>query len=151
MGTNASAAVVIGIMIYFLGAGPFLLVQLPITLLATSAGVWMFYVQHQFEETYWDRNEDWKLHDAALYGSSHYDLPGILPWLTANIGVHHVHHLSSRIPYYRLPQILRDFPELTNVRRLTLMQSLACVKFRLWDENRRKLVSFAEARALPAD
>ncbi len=151
MGTNASIAVVAGIMIYFLGLGPFLLVQLPVTMIAASIGVWMFYVQHQFEETYWNRNEDWKLHDAALFGSSHYDLPGILPWLTANIGVHHVHHLSSRIPYYRLPQILRDFPELANVRRLTLWQSLACVKFRLWDEVQRKLVSFAEIRALPAD
>ena len=151
MGTNASIAAVAGIMIYFLGLGPFLLVQLPVTMIAASIGVWMFYVQHQFEETYWNRNEDWKLHDAALFGSSHYDLPGILPWLTANIGVHHVHHLSSRIPYYRLPQILRDFPELANVRRLTLWQSLACVKFRLWDEVQRKLVSFAEIRALPAD
>ncbi len=151
MGTNASVAVVVAIMIYFLGLGPFLMVQLPIILLAASAGVWLFYVQHQFEETTWDRKDDWIRHDAAFYGSSHYDLPGILPWITANIGVHHVHHLSSRIPYYRLPQILRDFPELAEVKRLTLWQSLACVKFRLWDENQRKLISFKEAHALTAD
>ena len=90
------------------------------------------------------------MHDAAIYSSSHYDLPGVLRWITANIGVHHVHHLSSRIPYYRLPQVLRDFPELAKINRLTIMQSLVCVKLRLWDENQRKLISFAEARALYA-
>jgi omega-6 fatty acid desaturase (delta-12 desaturase) len=111
----------------------------------------MFYVQHQFEDTYWARDGAWKSYDAALHGSSHYDLPGPLSWLTANIGVHHVHHLSSRIPYYRLPQVLRDFPELAKTGRLTLMQSFACAKLRLWDESQRKLISFAEARALPAE
>ena len=148
MGTNATLALVAGIMIYFLGAGPFLLVQLPITLLAASVGVWLFYVQHQFEDTYWVEDEAWNPHDAALHGSSHYDLPGPLSWITANIGVHHVHHLSSRIPYYRLPRVLRDFPALARIGRLTLMQSFACARLRLWDEGRQKLVSFAEARAL---
>ena len=151
MGTNATIALVAGIMIYFLGAGPFLVVQLPITLLAATIGVWMFYVQHQFEDTYWAEDKTWKLHDAALYGSSHYDLPAVLSWITANIGVHHVHHLNSRIPFYSLPQVLRDFPELVNVRRLTLMQSLVCLKLRLWDESQRKLVSFSETRALQAE
>ena len=150
MGTNATIALTAGIMIYFLGAGPFLLVQLPMTLLASSIGVWLFYVQHQFEDTFWDESSAWKSQDAALYGSSYYDLPGALRWLTANIGVHHVHHLSSRIPYYRLPQVLRDFPEFTKIGRLTLMQSFVCVKLRLWDEDKRKLVSFAEARVLQA-
>ena len=145
MGTSAAIALVVGVMIYFLGGGPFLLVQLPITLLASSIGVWLFYVQHQFEDTFWAEDHAWQFHDAALYGSSYYDLPGVLSWITANIGVHHVHHLSSRIPYYRLPQVLRDFPELTKVRRLTIMQSLACMRLRLWDEDQWKLVSFAEA------
>ena len=81
-------------------------------LLAASVGVWLFYVQHQFEHTIWANDGDWNLHDAALHGSSHYDLPAFLRWFTANIGVHHVHHLSSRIPYYRLPRVLRDHPEL---------------------------------------
>ena len=151
MGTNATIALVAGILIYFLGAGPFLVVQLPITLLAATIGVWMFYVQHQFEDTYWAEDHAWKLHDASLYGSSHYDLPGVLRWITANIGIHHVHHLSTRIPFYRLPQVLRDFPELTRIRRLTLMQSFVCLRLRLWDEGQRKLVSFAEARALQAE
>jgi len=148
MGTNITIALVVGIMIYFLGAAPFLLVQLPITLLAASVGIWLFYVQHQFEDTFWAEDLTWKSHEAALYGSSHYDLPGVLNWITANIGVHHVHHLSSRIPFYRLPQVLRDFPELTRIRRLTLMQSFVCVRLRLWDESQRKLVSFSEAREL---
>ena len=146
MGTNAGIALVAGLLIYAIGAGPFLLVHLPITLLAASMGVWLFYVQHQFEDTVWEESPDWTMHEAALYGSSHYDLPGVLRWFSANIGVHHVHHLYSRIPYYRLPQVLRDFPELAEVRRLTLMQSFACVKLRLWDEGQRKLVSFAKAR-----
>ncbi len=151
MGTNATIALVAGIMIYFLGVGPFLVVQLPITLLAATIGVWLFYVQHQFEDTVWAEDHAWTSHDAALFGSSHYDLPGVLSWLTAHIGVHHVHHLSSRIPFYRLPHVLRDFPELTRIRRLTLMQSFVCVKLRLWDEGQRKLVSFSEARRLQAE
>ena len=89
-------------------------------------------------------DEDWTLHGAALHGSSHYDLPGFLRWFTANIGMHHVHHLSSRIPYYRLPRVLRDHPELRDVGRLTLWQSLRCVRLVLWDERRRRLVSFAD-------
>ena len=149
MGTNLSIAVVAGGMIYAVGLVPFLLIQLPMTLLASAIGVWLFYVQHQFEHTYWDREKDWQLHEAALHGSSHYDLPGVLRWFTANIGVHHVHHLSSRIPFYRLQQVLRDFPELTEVRRLTLLESFACLKLRLWDESQRRLVSFKEADALP--
>jgi omega-6 fatty acid desaturase (delta-12 desaturase) len=83
-------------MMRLVGVGPFLLVHLPIMLLASSIGVWLFYVQHQFEETYWAEAPAWTLHEAALHGSSHYDLPGILRWFTANIGVHHVHHLCSR-------------------------------------------------------
>jgi acyl-lipid omega-6 desaturase (Delta-12 desaturase) len=149
MGTNITIALVIGIMIYLVGAGSFLLVQLPIILLSSSVGVWLFYVQHQFEDTFWEKDETWELHDAALYGSTHYDLPRGLSWITANIGVHHVHHLASRIPYYRLPQVLRDFPELANIKRLTLIQSLVCVRLGLWDEVQGKLVSFSQARALP--
>ena len=85
---------------------------------------------------------------AALYGSSHYDLPKVLRWFTANIGVHHAHHLCSRIPYYHLPRVLRDHPELGEVNRLTLLQSFGCVRLVLWDEDQRRLVSFRDARAL---
>ena len=148
MGTNVAIVAAATAVIYGIGVGPFLLVHLPIILLASSIGVWLFYVQHQFEDTFWAEDKAWDLPDAALYGSSHYDLPKVLSWFTANIGVHHVHHLCSRIPFYRLPQVLRDYPELARVRRMTLMQSFRCVKLRLWDENQHKLISFAQARKL---
>ena len=125
---------------------PFLLVHLPTVILAGAAGVWLFYVQHQFEETHWSKVPEWQFQHAALNGSSHYDLPAPLRWLTGNIGIHHVHHLSSRVPYYRLPEVLRDFPELKAVGRITLLESLACVKLVLWDEGRRRLISFREER-----
>jgi acyl-lipid omega-6 desaturase (Delta-12 desaturase) len=146
MATNAAIAIIIAAMMWAVGVKPFLLVHVPITLLAASIGVWLFYVQHQFEHTYWAGPPAWSQHEAALHGSSHYDLPGILRWFTANIGVHHVHHLSSRIPYYRLSRVLRDFPELKGVGRLTLSESLACVPLVLWDESRQRLISFRDLR-----
>lgn len=146
MATNLASASVVAALIWFIGIGPFLLVHLPIFLLASSIGVWLFYVQHQFEGTYWAHDGGWSQHEAALHGSSYYDLPGILRWFTANIGVHHVHHLSSRIPYYRLPRVLRDHPDLRGVSRLTLLQSLGCIRLVLWDEAERRLVSFRELR-----
>lgn len=148
MGTNVAIAILVAAIVWRIGVGPFLLVQLPITLLAAGAGVWLFYVQHQFEETFWERERDWTFHEAALYGSSHYDLPRILRWFTANIGVHHVHHLSSRIPYYRLPEVLRDRPELGEVGRLNLLQSIKTLRLVLWDEEARRLVSFRDSRLL---
>jgi acyl-lipid omega-6 desaturase (Delta-12 desaturase) len=147
MATNVAIAALSALLIWLIGLGPFLLVHLPMTLIGGSAGVWLFYVQHQFEHTYWHDDRNWDLHDAALHGSSHYDLPGILRWLTANIGVHHVHHLCSRIPFYRLPCALRDHPELTEVGRLTLVQSLSCVRLALWDESQHRLISFRECAA----
>ena len=112
MATNLAIAIIVAALMWLIGVGPFLLVHLPIMLLAAAMGVWLFYVQHQFEHTVWADNENWNLHEAALHGSSYYVLPGILRWFTANIGIHHVHHLCSRIPYYRLPRVLRDHPEL---------------------------------------
>lgn len=147
MATNAGIAGIVVLMMWLVGVKPFLLVHLPITLLASSIGVWLFYVQHQFEDTFWAEGPAWSVHEAALHGSSHYDLPPVLRWFTANIGVHHVHHLSSRIPYYRLPSVLRDHPELKTVGRLTLMQSFSCVPLVLWDENCRRLISFRELRS----
>ena len=144
MATNAAIAGVIGTVIWFVGVGAFLLVHLPIMLLAASVGVWLFYVQHQFEGTFWAEDGAWNVHAAALHGSSHYDLPAVLRWFSANIGVHHVHHLSSRIPYYRLPDVLREHPELVATGRLTLIESLRCVRLVLWDEGKRRLISFRE-------
>ena len=112
MGTNLMLVLLLGAVAYAGGAAPLLLVFVPTTVVAASIGVWLFYVQHQFEETSWDVEPDWQLQDAALHGSSHYVLPGVLRWFSANIGAHHVHHLQSRVPFYRLPEILRDHPRL---------------------------------------
>lgn len=150
MGTNAGIAVVIIAILYFFGWKSFLLIYMPMNIVAGAIGIWLFYVQHQFEETFWEPDENWQLHDAALYGSSHYDLPWGLRWLTANIGVHHVHHLYARIPFYRLSKVLREHPRLADIRRMTLLESFKCVKLQLWDENKRKLVSYAEARVSTA-
>ena len=146
MTTNLAILVLSAIVIAFVGLIPFLLIQLPATLLAATVGIWLFYVQHQFEETTWASSEDWDLNEAALHGSSHYVLPGVLRWFTANIGVHHVHHLCSRIPSYRLPEVLRDHPTLANYGRLTLKDSFRCVNLSLWDEQERRLISFQTAR-----
>jgi len=146
MATNLCAAVlIVGLVIAF-GVLPFLLIYVPVVTLAASMGVWLFFVQHQFEATHWARDGAWEFHDAAFRGSSHYDLPGPLRWLTANIGVHHVHHLSSRIPYYRLGQVMRDEPALREAGRLTLWQSRACLGLALWDEAAGRLISFRQAR-----
>jgi omega-6 fatty acid desaturase (delta-12 desaturase) len=147
MATNLAIALIAAALTWFIGIKAFLLVHLPIMLLAATTGVWVFYVQHQFEQTAWERDERWNLHEAALYGSSHYDLPVLLRWFTANIGVHHVHHLCSRIPFYRLPRVLRDHPELREVGHITLLQSFRCVRLVLWDEAQHRLVSFREIRA----
>jgi len=147
MTTNLGIAVLAAGLIWLCGVVPFMVVHLPIVGLAGAMGIWLFYVQHQFEETHWSDGNEWQFQHAALHGSSHYDLPLVLRWFTGNIGIHHVHHLSSRVPYYRLPEVLRDFPELRSLGRITFLESLRCVKLVLWDENRRKLVSFREARA----
>jgi omega-6 fatty acid desaturase (delta-12 desaturase) len=147
LGTNLSIAIAAGALIWMMGLKLFLLVHLPITLVAASLGVWFFYVQHQFERTRWDWEDDWSFHTAALHGSSHFDLPVILRWLSANIGVHHVHHLSSRIPFYRLPEVMREIPSLAKINRVTLRDSVRTIRLVLWDEQRQRLVSFAEARA----
>ena len=142
--TNFAIAVIAAGLIRLIGIGPFLFVHLPIMLLAGLVGVWLFYVQHQFEMTFWAHDGEWTFQEAALRGSSHYDLPRILRWFTANIGMHHIHHLCSRIPYYRLPLVLRDYPDLSGIGRLTLVQSFRCVRLVLWDEGQQRLVSFRE-------
>ena len=146
MATNAAILLGIGLMIWFGGLMPFLLVYLPTALIAATLGVWLFYIQHQFEETEWQSGADWQLHDAALNGSSHYDLPAVLRWMTANLGIHHVHHLYSRIPFYRLTEVLRDYPVLADTQRMTLWQSFKCTRVHLWDEKSHRLLSFAGAR-----
>lgn len=144
MGTNAMIALVLAALLWAGGWEAVLLIYLPCAISAATIGVWLFYVQHQFEQTHWSKGEDWQLHHAALEGSSHYVLPQPLRWLTGNIGIHHVHHLYSRIPFYRLPEVLRHHATLAEAQRLTIAESFATVRLHLWDEARGKLVSFSD-------
>ncbi|MDZ7904520.1 MAG: fatty acid desaturase [Cypionkella sp.] len=148
MGTNAAIAIVVALIIWLGGFMPLLLIYLPTSVIAATVGVWLFYVQHQFEETHWAHSPDWQLHDAALAGSSHYVLPQPLRWLSGNIGIHHVHHLYSRIPFYRLPEVIRDHAELAEAQRLTIWESIKSARLHLWDEESERLISFREFRAL---
>jgi omega-6 fatty acid desaturase (delta-12 desaturase) len=144
--TDVGLATLIALMGTLVGFREFALVQLPVTLLSTSLGVWLFYVQHQFEPTYWEHDERWAYDAAALQGSSYYRLPKLLQWATGNIGLHHIHHLHPRIPNYRLQQALDDHAELRQVPTLTLWESFRCVRLTLWDERQRRLVPFAAVR-----
>ena len=144
MGTNAMTALMLAALLWAGGWEAVLLIYLPCAISAATIGVWLFYVQHQFEQTHWSKGEDWQLHHAALEGSSHYVLPQPLRWLTGNIGIHHVHHLYSRIPFYRLPEVLRHHATLAEAQRLTIAESFATVRLHLWDEARGKLVSFSD-------
>src|SRR5690349_1037058 len=144
--TNVGLAGLIVLMGTLVGFREFALVQLPVTLLSTSLGVWLFYVQHQFEPTYWEHDERWAYDAAALQGSSYYRLPKVLQWATGSIGLHHIHHLLPRIPNYRLQRVLDDHPELRRVPTLSLLESFRCVQLTLWDERRRRLVPFAAVR-----
>ena len=147
MSTNVGIAIVVALLMWLIGPGPFLMVHAPIFLLAATIGIWMFYVQHQFEGAKWAHESHWNLPQAALSGSSYYDLPVVLRWFSANIGVHHVHHLASRIPFYRLREVLRDFPALADVGRVTLIESLRCTRYALWDEDAERLISFQSLRS----
>ena len=142
VGLNVVLAAVYGPIIYFTGAASFFMVALPMLHVATAAGGWLFFVQHQFEETQWDENSNWSFQAAALYGSSYYALHPILNWFTGNIGLHHIHHLNSMIPNYRLVDCMRANPELAEINRLTLQESLNCANLKLWDEERRMLIPF---------
>jgi omega-6 fatty acid desaturase (delta-12 desaturase) len=148
MGTNVALIVGVAALVYFAGWAPLLLVVLPTWIVAASTGVWLFYVQHQFEDTHWRKGEEWQLHEAALEGSSHYDLPAPLRWMSANIGIHHVHHLYSRIPFYRLTEVIKDHPILAESQRMTIRESISCARLHLWDESQKKLLSFRRAHSL---
>jgi omega-6 fatty acid desaturase (delta-12 desaturase) len=130
------------------GIVPYLLMQLTAMAVASSAGVWLFYVQHQFDDTYWERSENWGYAEAALKGSSFYKLPRILQWFTGNIGFHHIHHLSPRIPNYNLERCHRSDPMLRDVKPVTLFSSMRSITFRLWDESAKKLIGFRHVKHL---
>jgi omega-6 fatty acid desaturase (delta-12 desaturase) len=142
MATNIAIALLFACLIWRFGVSTFMVVQLPVTLIAASSGMWLFYVQHQFPKATWKRDEDWNFHEAALYGSSYYELASPLRWLTANIGVHHVHHLCSTIPFYRMQAVLRAFPHLKLIGRLGVRESVRAVSLSLWDEASGRMVTF---------
>ena len=132
---------------WLIGTGTFVMLYLPIIVIAASVGVWLFYVQHQFEHTYWEHTPEWDYILAAMHGSSYYELPRVLQWFTGNIGFHHIHHLSPRIPNYNLQRCHEENPTLQRVERLTIASSLKTIGLVLWDEERRCLVTFQEAWA----
>src|SRR5579875_42344 len=144
--TNLTIVAVIAVLCRTIGWQPFLLVEGPIFLLSGIAGVWLFYVQHTFEDSYFEADQEWEYVKAAVEGSSYYKLPKILQWFTGNIGYHHVHHLSPRVPNYKLEQVHNDTKPLQNVPTITVRTSLSSLKFHLWDEQRKKFVQFKEVK-----
>jgi omega-6 fatty acid desaturase (delta-12 desaturase) len=144
MALNLSLAAVYGTACYFLGWQAVLAVYLPIIVIAFGFGQWLFYMQHQYEDTYWQHNDKWNYNEAALLGSSYYALPKVLQWFTGNIGFHHIHHLCPNIPNYKLEECFKAEKELAGFRRITMLESLKSVNLALWDEERFKLISFRE-------
>ncbi len=143
---NAAIVAVGAAMAMFFGLGTYIILQLVVMLVAGSAGVWMFYVQHQFEDVYWERAEEWDYTAAALQGSSFYKLPRVLQWFTGNIGFHHIHHLSPRIPNYNLERCHNAHELFRSVKPITLVTSLKSMTFRFWDEKRKRLIGYRELR-----
>ena len=146
LGTNVAIALIAAVLIGQIGGVAYLAVHLPVVLIAASIGVGLFYIQHQFEHAHWDGEDDWSFHEAALHGSSNLELPPVLRWFTANVGIHHAHHLASRIPFYRLREVLEDHPRLAHVNLLSWRQIRQAARLALWNEQKRRLVSFAQAR-----
>jgi omega-6 fatty acid desaturase (delta-12 desaturase) len=147
LGTDLALVGLVAILIWLVGWQGFLIVQLPALLVSGSVGIWLFYVQHQFEDTYWQSGETWSYDDAALKGSSHLRLPRVLQFLTGNIGLHHVHHLSARIPNYNLQAAHDENAALHGVPTLSLLDGLRSTRLKLWDERQGKLVGFRALRA----
>ena len=139
--TNIAIAAVVGWLILEIGWVAFLLVEVPILLITCGAGVWLFYVQHNFDPTYWERHAEWEFFNAGMDGSSFYKLPKILQWFTGNIGFHHIHHLSPRIPNYKLEECHNENP-VFQIEPLTFRKSLKSLFFRLWDEKEKSLVGW---------
>jgi acyl-lipid omega-6 desaturase (Delta-12 desaturase) len=140
--TNVAIVALIAVLCWTLGWEAFLLVQGPIFFISGSLGIWLFYVQHTFEDSYFEEDKDWEYVKAAVEGSSFYKLPKLLQWLTGNIGYHHVHHLSPRVPNYKLEEVHNNTHPLQHVPTITLRTSLSSLKFHLWDEYGKKFVGF---------
>jgi omega-6 fatty acid desaturase (delta-12 desaturase) len=138
--TDLAILAVAALMSWLVGVGTFLLIHIPVLAVAATTGAWLFYVQHHFEESYWRRHDRWNYFDAGMEGSSYYELPAILRWITADIGLHHVHHLDSQIPNYRLQESFNENPALQRVSRLKFWESLSCASLKLWDEEQSAMV-----------
>ncbi|MGR8932354.1 MAG: fatty acid desaturase [Gammaproteobacteria bacterium] len=147
--TNLAIVAVIIIMSQSIGFGSYMLIQMPVIIMAASVGMWLFYVQHQYEDTYWERQQNWDLTSSGLAGSSYYKLPTVLQWLVGNIGLHHIHHVRANIPNYNLQRCYDEVPLLQMVKPLTLRASLKSLWLNLWDEQQQKLVSFSSIRTQP--
>lgn len=150
LSTNAVIAGLFTLAVLVFGAAAVIKVWLPVIVLASTIGIWMFYVQHQFEGVYWRRGKEWDFHEAALEGCSFYDLPRWLHWLTGSIGYHHVHHLASKIPNYRLRDCHLSVPDLQCVHRMSLGDSLRVIRLTLWDEDAGRMIGFRDLRARAA-
>ena len=151
--TNVALAVIVGALCLLIGPLAYLQIQLPLVLIGGGTGIWLFYVQHQFEDVYWETGEQWSYADAALRGSSYLKLPKVLQFFTGNIGLHHVHHLSARIPNYNLQRAHDANPIFHDVPTLTLADGIRAVRLKLYDEEQRRMVTYAQARRMlrPAD
>ena len=145
MWTNVGIVAFLALLDPIVGWQKALTIHVLLVLPALSLGVWLFYIQHNFEESYWRRHEEWDYPTAALAGSSYYQMPRLLNWLTGDIAVHHVHHLSARIPNYRLREMMADHPELENMSRVGFRESFRYAKLTLWDEETQKMVDFTTA------
>ena len=145
--TNVALAALVAGMCVLVGVRDFLLVQGPVAMLSGAIGIWLFYVQHQFEDVYWENNDQWSYLDTALHGSSYLKLPKVLQFFSGNIGLHHVHHLNARIPNYNLQRAHDEVAIFRDVPTLSLTDGLRAVKLKLYDEDRRCMVTFAQARA----
>jgi omega-6 fatty acid desaturase (delta-12 desaturase) len=144
--TNGAILAIVALMSLTIGLKAYLLIQLPVIMFAAMAGVWLFYVQHQFEGVYWERRANWDFADAALHGSSFYKLPRVLQWFTGNIGFHHIHHLSPTIPNYNLEKCHKGDAIFQRVKQVTVWSSLKTLSLRLWDERRKELVGYGRLR-----
>lgn len=146
--TNAAIVIIYAGLIYLVGIKAFLLIQAPILFIAGSLGIWLFYVQHQFEDSYFEEESKWSFVKAAIDGSSYYKLPAVLQWVTGNIGYHHVHHLSPNVPNYRLAEAHDNTPPLHQATTITLKSSLKSINFRLFDEKKKDFVTFKDVKPL---
>ncbi|HEY3295294.1 MAG TPA: fatty acid desaturase [bacterium] len=144
--TNLTMVSTVLILGWLMGFVNLLLIAVPVLYLALGAGIWLFYIQHQFEHTYWKRGAEWNSIHAAMQGSSFYKLPKVLQWFTGNIGFHHIHHLDEHMPNYRLPQIYEQHPELQDVFTVTIRSSLKTAFLSVWDERQERLISFRELK-----